>query len=270
MKQILFLAMLLTTISVWGQQDDSTDSTAKSVFSGSINYQSRLHYFGRVDSLKSSGLFPIIGYQFKNGLYAQGTAVFVRNAAQPLNYTGGSIELGYRLETTNFDLQLFGSKFFYKEQGPLVQSALQGQTGLNLSFKTNVVNLNAGADLKFSQQTDVGLTAGIDRLFVMPIKGVEGAALAVMPSATLNAGTQRFITQSASNGNFMGLPLTREKTEAVSRLNILSYEFSIPVVFVWQKLNAYVSPSYVVPQNLVAAEQGAPLFYVTTGLGFRL
>src|SRR5437868_1863104 len=62
--------------------------SAKNEFSASINYQSTLHYFGRVDSLKSSGVFPVIGLKSKIGLYLNSTFIFVQNAATPLSYTG--------------------------------------------------------------------------------------------------------------------------------------------------------------------------------------
>ncbi len=126
------------------------------------------------------------------------------------------------------------------------------------------------ADLKFSDQTDVGVTAGIDHLFVTPIKGWQNSAIAIMPSATLNAGTQNFTTTHTKRNNFLGLPVTEEKTEQVKRFNILAYEFSAPVVLVSGKLNAYVVPSYVIPQNLIVSERGENLFYVTVGAGFRL
>lgn len=251
------------------QQADSVEK--KNEFSGSINYQSRLHYYGRVDSFKSSGLFPILGYQFKNGLYAQGTAVFVRNASQPFDYTGASVEAGYRFpEREHFEGNIYVSKFFYEDQSTLVQSALEAQTGLNLSYKNKFVNLNAGADIKFSEQTDFGATAGLDHLFVTRISGWNKAAIAVMPSATLHAGTQNFTNTYIKKDYFLGVPVTEEKTEQVKQFNILAYEFSAPVVLVAGKLNAYIVPSYVIPQNLILSEKGENMFSVLVGLGFRL
>jgi hypothetical protein len=271
----LFIIMIITLVNatVYAQIDSvRTDSISKKdVFSGSINYQSQLHYFGRIDTFKSSGLFPILGYEFKNGLYAQGTAVFVQSAAQPFDYTGASIEAGYKFpEKKHFEGNIFVSKFFYEDQSSLVQSALQAQTGINLTYKNKYINVNGGADLKFSDQTDIGATAGIDHLFAKKIKSWKNSALAIMPSATIYAGTQNFTTTHTKKNNFLGLPITEEKTEQVKKFNILAYEFSAPVVLVAGKMNAYVVPSYVIPQNLVITEKGANLFYVTVGLGFRL
>lgn len=273
MKKTSYIIAALVFAPLLGFAQDATSDSVqkKNVFTGSVNYQSKLHYFGRVDSFKSSGVFPVLGYELKNGLYAQGTAVFVQNASQSFNYTGASVEVGYKFpESKNFEGNLFISKFFYEDQSTLVQSTLKAQTGLNMSYKNKIVNLNGGFDLKFSDRTDIGATAGVDHLFVTPINGWNKSAIAVMPSATMYAGSQNFTTSTTRNGNFLGVPVTQQKTEEIQKFSILAYEFSAPVVLVVGKFNAYVIPSYVIPQNLIASEKGEKLFYVTTGLGFRL
>jgi hypothetical protein len=267
--------LLVAPLVAFAQVDSTkTDSTAKkkNEFTASINYQSNLHYFGRVDSFRSSGLFPIIGYQFKNGLYAQGTAVFVQNPSTPFTYTGASVEIGYRFpEKKHFEGNVYASKFLYRDKSVLVQSALQAQTGVNLTYKNKIVNVTGGADLKFSDRIDVGATAGINHLFVKKITGWKKSAIAVMPMATINAGTQNFSNTYTEKTNMLGVPVTRQRVEKVEQFSILSYEFSAPVVLVANKFNAYVIPSYVLPQNLISdQEYGQNLFYVTVGFGIRL
>jgi hypothetical protein len=272
MKRILFAAILSMPVIATAQ--DSTTVEKKEVFSGSINYQSKLHYFGRTDSLKSSGLFPLLGYEFKNGLYAQGSAVFVQTKPTPLTYTGASVEVGYKFpESDHFEGNVFATKFFYNKESVLVQSALKAQTGVNLTYKTKIVNINGDADLKFSDKTDVGVTAGLDHLFIYKFENTK-LALAFMPSATLYAGTQNFSNIYIKKTNVLGVPVTQQTTEKVQQFNILAYEFSVPVVLVVGKLNAFVIPSYVMPKNLVSTtsfkEKGENMLYVTAGVGFRL
>ncbi len=276
-KNVYVMAMLLLPLFSIAQKDSTAVERTNTLTAG-LNYQTKLHYFGRTDSLKSSGLFPTIGFELKNGLYANGNFVFVRNAAEPLSYTGTSIEAGYRFpESKNFEGNVFVSKFLYKDQSALVQSALKAQTGINLTYKNKILNLNGGADLKFSDRTDVGVTAGVDHLFIFPLKGIEKSALAFMPSLTANAGTQNFTQTYLKKDNVLGIPVTQQTTEQVQQFNILSYEFSAPVVFVAGKFNASVIPSYVIPQNLIniqsrpdLSERGEKMFYVTFGIGFRL
>ncbi|MCE3282652.1 MAG: hypothetical protein K0Q66_1389 [Chitinophagaceae bacterium] len=284
MKKQFFSAVVMMMPFLGAAQGAVTDSVKtdsvvkKNIFSGSINYQSALHYFGRVDSMKSSGVFPVLGYEFKNGIYAQGTAVFVQNATTPLTYMGASVEAGYKFpEKKHFEGNVFVSKFIYQDQSLLVQSALQAQTGVNLTYKNKYVNVNGGADLKFSDQTDIGVTAGIDHLFVKKINKWKKSAIAAMPSATVYAGTQQFSNTHIQKENVLGIPVTQQRTEEVKQFTILAYEFSAPVVLVVGKLNAYVIPSFVIPQNLIVikdrpdlSERGGNLFYVTVGMGFRL
>lgn len=286
---LLSVMMCLCTIT-FAQTKPTADTTAKAdsiktvkknVFSGSINYVNRLNYYGRVDSLKSSGLFPIIGIDSKIGLYATGTFIFTANSAQPLTYAGTSLEAGYKFpESKHFAGNVFYNQFFYTNTADIVQSAVKAQTGINASYKNKYVNLTGGAELRFSDNTDIGVSGALDHLFIVKLQGIKKSALAFDPTATVNAGTQNFVqTFSKKTGGILGgLPgNNRTETENVNRFSILSYELSMPVVFVVNKFYAALTPAYVLPQNLInvkgnpaASETGSNLFYVTATLGMRL
>lgn len=260
---------------------DSTKAARKNIFTASVNYVNRLNYYGRIDSLKSSGLFPIVGFESKTGLYANGTFIFTQNSAQPLTYAGTSIEGGYKFhETKHFAGNVFYNQFFYTNTADIVQSAVKAQTGINASYKNKYVNFTGGAELRFSDNTDIGLSGALDHLFIIKLAGIKKSALAFNPTATINAGTQKFVqTYSKKTGGLLGnLPgNNRTATENVSRFNVLSYEFSMPVVFVVNRFYAALTPAYVLPENLItvknnpaATETGSNLFYVTATLGMRL
>ncbi len=291
-KKLLVPAMLLSACGLYAQGDkpslkdsalavqDSIKANKKNVFNTSVNYVSRLNYLGRVDSLKSSGLFPIIGIESKMGLYANGTFIFTQNSAQPLTYAGTSIEGGYKFpESKHFSGNIFYTQFLYQQTATIVESALKEQTGVNLTWKNKFVNVTGGGDIKFSGQTDIGVTGAFDHLFIFKLTSIKKAAVAINPTATINAGTQKFEqTYSKRVGGILGLPGTSlTGTENVSQFNVLSYEFTVPVVFVVNKFYAVLTPAYVLPQNLVTvknrpdlSETGNNLFYVTATLGMRL
>ena len=274
-RNLLFMAMLLPAFAY--TQETNSKETKKNEFSASVNYQSALHYFGRTDSLKSSGLFPSIGFQSKTGLYAQGNFIFVQNKSMPVTYTGTTIEAGYRFpESEHFTGNLFYSQFLYKDQSTLVQSALKSQTGLNLAYTNKILNLNGGVDLKFSNQTDMGATLGVDHLFLFT-KGMKNSAIAVNPSAYAYFGTQKFTNTYLEKKSVLGIPVTQQTTSQSTQFNVLSYEVSMPVVLVLGKFNASVTPSYVIPQNLVSvagrpdlSERGKEMLYVTLSVGVKL
>ncbi len=274
-RSMLWLAIVLPILSL--AQEAGEEKKTKNEFSASFNYQSALHFFGRTDSLKSSGLFPMLGMQLKNGLYAQGNFIFVQNSMQSAAYTGATVEAGYRFpQTDHFSGNLFFSRFLYKDESMLVQSALRSQTGVNMSYLNKILNLNVGASLMFSDKTDLNTSLGVDHLFIFT-KGMNHGAIALAPSVTANLGTQKFSNTYLERKNVLGIPVTQQTTENITQFNILSYEIAMPVVFVKGKYNLAITPSYVVPQNLVTvagrpdlSEQGKNMLYVTLSAGIRL
>ncbi len=252
--------------------------SAKNELTASVNYQSKLHYLGRTDSLKSSGLFPVIGLKSKTGFYLNSTFIFIQNAATPLNYTGTILEGGYRFPySKNFSGNIYYDHFLYQDKSVLVQSALKGQAGVNIIYNNKIVNVNVGGDIKFSNgQTDFGLTAGLDKLFLFR-NIINNAVLAVNPSAYIYSGTHTYFKNVKKNN---GLPLLANNSSSIEQakqFTILSYEVSAPMVLVKGKFNAYISPAYVMPQNLVTvnsrpdlSERGSDLFYFSAGVGVRL
>src|ERR1700704_3962619 len=96
-----------------GEAQNIKDS-AKNELNASLNYQSRLHYFGRVDSLKSQGLFPLISLKSKTGLYLNSTFLFIQNPATSFKYTGTILEAGYKFPySKNFSGNIYYDHFLY-------------------------------------------------------------------------------------------------------------------------------------------------------------
>ncbi|MBO9593424.1 MAG: hypothetical protein J7599_10990 [Niabella sp.] len=264
----IILGILLMPVACFGQKD----STRKNEFGAGLNFQTRLHYFGRTDSLQSSALIPNIGYQLKNGLYVQGNFVFIQNKAAATTYAGTTLEGGFRFKPSkHFSGNIFYMQVLYKDNSTLPQSALKSQTGINTAITTPIITFNAGGDLKFSkQQTDIGATLGADHIFVLH-KPSSRVAFAIDPSVYLYAGTQRFTKSYIERTKFLGIPVgQKENIQSYDRFNVLAYEASAPVVAVAGKFFATVIPSYVMPQNLLEGETGKNLFSLTLGVGVKL
>lgn len=263
---LLLMMIIIAPVTLKAQDD----SIRKDEFTASFNYQSKLHYFGRTDSLQSSGMFPSIGYQLKCGLYAQGNFIFVHNNLLPYTYTGSTIEAGYRLpQAIKINGNIFFTKFLYKDNSTLVQSALQYQTGINLSFNNKIININTGVDLKYSNTADLGATAGLDHIFIIKIAN-KPMAFAFDPSVYIYFGTQKFSEAHIKKQNFLGIPMYQKTAVNTTAFNILSYEISAPIVFVAGKFNASLTPAYVMPQHLLTGEIGKEMFYIAAGIGLKL
>jgi hypothetical protein len=242
-------------------QGDSVKSKAQ--FKLGVFYNSNLNYYGRTDSLHSSGVFPIAEFWFNNNLYVNAAPVFVNNVSQRFQYAGTVLTAGYRFDGSKMSGNFYFTKPLYESSAKLVQSALKAQVAGLLTLKNKILNINAGGDVKFSNNTDYGITAGLDHIIRFSLPG--NFILVMDPSAYLYAGTQQFTNTYYKKNNFLFLPGVEEQvTESVKKFNMLSYEFSMPIVLAKGKFQFILIPAYVMPQNLIA-ERGKDMLYVTAG-----
>jgi hypothetical protein len=272
MKRILTLALIFSTSFVFAQTD-STQARQKSQFKLSLNYNSGLNYYGRTDSLKSTAFFPQAELWFTKDVYISAAPVFVHNNVQSMAYAGTVSTLGYLHVTDKWITSLYVLKPFYTKESKLVQSALQAQTGASLTHLSKTLNLTGGLDLKFSDKVDLGATLGLDHIIRKEL--ANNSVLVIDPSFYLYGGTQNFSnTYNKKRSGFLLLPGTTEQvTQSVKQFNLLAYEFSLPVIFSKDKWMVLLTPSYILPQNLVSvpghpelSEQGENTFYTTLSL----
>jgi hypothetical protein len=249
---------------------DSTKKTVVSFLAGPI-YAPVLHYYGRTDSLKSNALLPTVYIQFDSiGLYVSATSVLLSNETQTLVYAGTITEAGYKFgqKLKGFGGSIYGNKFFYNTT-QLPQSALQEQAGTNLYYLYKYINFTASASLAFSNTTDIFTSAGINHTF----KKVKGKNIYLaMPTFIANAGTQNFINASYKAGTLPLIP-PQEVLQNNRRFTLLDYELSVPLVFARKHIYAILTPSYIIPENIVSvpnhpelSEKGSDLFYINIAL----
>jgi len=272
MKKIFILAMACTGFGCYAKaQSDSTDKAIKVKLS--VNYNSHLNYYGRTDSLRSSGFFPLAELWFNEKFYISAAPIFVNNKSASFDYAGTVTTAGYQFlspEKTwlgNF----YVVKPFYESNSQLVQSSLKAQGSFTITNLNKFIDVTAGADVKFSDKVDFGVTGGLDHIFRKQF--ADNSILVVDPSAYVFAGTQQFTRSYYKKNNFLVVPgVGQTVSEEVKTFNILSYEFSMPVIFAKDKFQFFLTPAYVIPQNLVTvhgrpdlSERGKKMFYVTVG-----
>lgn len=261
----LFLFLLLAASFSFAQNSDSTAS--KSQFKISINHNSGLNYFGRTDSLKSKGLFPLAELWFTPKFYVNAAPIFVYNKFQAPAYAGSVATIGYLNVSKKWISNLYLLKPFYTESSELVQSALKAQTGGSFTFLNKLLNISAGGDVKLSDKLDFGAMVGIDHIF--RIENKNKSVLVFDPSLTFNAGTQNFSkTYSRKSGGI--LPREQKVTKDYQEFNLLSIEASLPIIYAKGRMQLIATPAYVVPKNLVniqgrpdLSETGKNMFYTT-------
>lgn len=234
-------------------------------------YLPRLHFYGRTDSLKSSAVAPNILLQLGNGIYLSSTVIFTHNKAKPFSYGATIAGAGYRFgKAKGFAGTISGDLFFYENKG-LIQSAQKGQAGFTLSYLNSILNINSSANTVFSDNNDYFTSLGVDHKFRI-VKGNN--IFVIIPTFTANAGTQNFTNTYYKTRSVNGIPLPPELvTETNKRFQLLSFEASVPVVYVYKNLALSFTPGFVIPQNVkkVAgrpdlSENAKNLFYANAGV----
>lgn len=259
------------SIVLFAQQDSVIKKETS--FKFGLFYNSSLNYYGRTDSLRSSGIFPVAEFWFNKMFYISAAPVFVNNSVSNFQYAGTVATIGYNKKSKNekFLSHIFLTKPVYKDNSQLVQSALKAQLNNSFSWLNKWININAGGDIKYSDKFDYGINGGLDHLFRFEFG--DEFVFVVNPSMSIYAGTQQFTRSYYKKSRFLLFPgIEQEVTEKVSKLNILSYEVSMPIVLAKNKIQLILNPAYVIPENLVTvenrpdiSERGRNMFYVTAG-----
>lgn len=253
---------------------DTPKKTVTTEFKLGIYYNTNLNYYGRVDSLKSSGVFPLAELWFNKSFYINAAPIFVNNKMKSFDYAGSVATIGYRYmaDSKKFGSHIYFVKPFYESNSQLVQSALKAQAVFTLTYYNSFLNLTGGADVKFSNRTDFGTSTGVDHIFKNQLDAKS--VLVFDPSFYAYAGTQRFTETYYQHTGIPGID--QLVTKNTDRFVILSYEVSMPVVLGLGKLQLLAIPAYVFPQNLISvpgrpdlSERGENLFYATLGVKYN-
>jgi hypothetical protein len=270
------LACILTASNLFVYAQTDSSAKEKIQLKISANYNSGLNYYGRTDSLKSSSFFPLAEVWLNSKFYINAAPVFINNKIQSFEYAGTITSIGFQHITDHWVTSINLLKPFYKESTTLPSSVLKLQTSSSLTWLNKVINLTAGVEGRLSERMDLGITAGIDRSFTIPV--MRNSYLLINPSVYAYAGTRQFSKSYTrrKEGLIPGLGGQQERvTENYNELVILSYECSLPLIFLKDKIMVIVTPSYVIPQNLVKDasnpslnEMGENNFYTSIGLKY--
>ncbi len=273
-KIYIFLAFLSTSQLAIAQPevDPNLNKKEKSTVSFTVGstFSSNLHYYGRTDSLKSSALIPNLSLEFGKGFFFNTSFVFINNKTKSFDYTAAIVGAGYKFgESEGLAGNLYADKFFYNNN-QLVQSSQTGQAGFALSWLNNVMDLNGGSSVVFSNNADFFASLGLDHPFRI---GKENTIFVVTPTVTANAGSQNFTHTYLLKRNIFLLPVAdQEFTKTSKQFQLLSYDISVPLELVHDNLSIHITPGYVLPQNVIKvagrpdlSENASSLFYFNIG-----
>ena len=272
MKKVLILSVASVCLGICTRAQTDTTEKSNVQLKLSVNYCTYLNYYGRTDTLRSGGIFPLAELWFDENLYINAAPIFVNNRSSSFKYAGIVTTLGYQFfsDDKKWFGNLYALKPFYESNSQLVQASLKGQGAFTISNINKIIDVTAGADVKFSDKVDFGVTAGLDHIIRKQFS--DNSILVIDPSANLFAGTQQF-TKSNKKTIVLIPPVGQTVSQEVKTFSILSYEFSMPVIFAKGKFQVLLTPAYVIPQNLIVvqgrpdlSETGKETFYATIGV----
>ena len=273
---VLAANFLVFSLASFSQQDSLNTSLRKkpSVKLGIFGV-SKLNYYGRTDSLKSSGFFPILEVWVNKNFYISAAPVFVYNNALSPYYGGTVTTAGVLVRNKKWSSNNYISLPVYRQNSGLVQQRLKLQATAGISRITKVITINGSADIRYSGKLDYTAAAGLDHVFRIQAKDL---VIAIDPTTTVNAGTQQFNATSYKQSGLPLLPPVQQKVEErVRRFSLLSYEFSAPLVVAKGRFQFIIVPAYVIPQNIITvegrpdlSERGENMFYFTAGVKGKL
>jgi len=262
--------VLLRTQMVFAQDSTTTAEKEKTHFVCGVTVNSAMNYYGRVDSLKSKGLYPFVGVNFSNGVYVNVNFVFIHNSLQS-QYAATLAEAGYNFHNkrNSWSGSVSTSRYIYQGNTDLIQSAIKQSVTASITQLNKIVNITLGGDIKFSSQADPGAQAGLDH--IIKFTRVFGKGVIVLdPSVFVYAGTQHFTQSYLQQQHFLLFPAGEEVVTKDSReFSILSYEGSLPMILAYKKFSFILSPAYVLPQHVLTGSASA-LFYTTATVKFTL
>src|SRR5215510_12522282 len=134
----IFTLFFATTIQA--QSDSVSSEKGKTQFKLGVFYNSGLNYYGRTDSLRSSGVFPLAELWFTKNFYINAAPVFINNETISMQYAGTVTTIGYQFnEDDKLSGHIYFVKPFYKDNSQLVQSALKAQVAFTLTKPTKII-----------------------------------------------------------------------------------------------------------------------------------
>ena len=261
MNTILFAKLFAAGISLAAPVKDTSGGVDTAVtgewahLNIGLTYNSTMNYYGRTDSLKSSGIYPFIGISLKGGLYANATFIFIQNSQQRA-YAATVLEGGYNFDSKNghWAGNLSATKYYYQENTDLVQSVIKGTAAASLTNLNKIINVTVEADVRFSAKVDEGLQGALDHTIRFRRLLSTADVLVIDPTGTVYTGTQHFTQTFLEQQKFLFLPAGEEALSKSSQeFSVLAYEASLPIVYGYKGLNLILDPAYILPQHVLNA-----------------
>lgn len=288
MKRLLTIGSFLIGSLVWAQPNTiySDSAITTSEFKIGIRYTSDYVYMGRTDSMAAPYFIPSLAYHHKSGFFVRGYLSYL--AAKDQNridlygfeggyeYTGEKILLGASL-----------SQYIFSDASYVVQAEMNTYANVYAGYDLDAFMVFADVGLGLSDQADVFATVDVSRTFYTLKNN-----LLIMPSFTLQAGTQKYYDQyyqnrspqsgfgrnGGRNGSGSSEPTRNVSMLEASQFQVLNYEAGLQLTYKVNRLRFFVignwafpvNPATIVVEDQTEREELHSTFYITTGVRFSI
>ncbi len=244
---ILLILLFNNSVTAQETKDDSKKLDKKSsYFKIATSYLTNAVYNGRKDSVVLPYLTPSLGYFDESGFYISGSLSYLSSSAVS-RIDLFSLTTGYDFNVSDkVNGGIYASKDFYTSSSSAVRSESKGSLGGYVSYDPGVITLNGGINLMFSSKTDVSINGSLAHSFSL---GDEGNAWSIIPTLTVNVGTQNYYQDYLKNKAKKKNGSTGLVQVQQNKFGVLDYELSLPIAYDAKKWGLYLTPTYAIPQN---------------------
>ncbi len=237
---IVGLSSIVNGVSAFGQEAKHNQFTI------GAQYQNRMQYLGRTDSLTIPLIVPNARFSTKGGLFLEGEGYFNLNDHK---VDGGYVAAGYEFDKGDWNGGAAVSKYFFDTQSRLIKSAISTSIGGYLSYNAKVVTLNVEPNFSFGDgNTDFVLGAGLTKE-ISADHVFKSGSFSMTPSAYVWFGTQSFAESHYTKHRGKGAPTTTT-SENFKTFQPMSLEFSLPVKLGLSKhVQLLATPLLAIPEN---------------------
>jgi len=243
MKLPFLLILLVINVKVFAQDSD-TVSSEKSKYDFVIvsgKYNNAFTFFGRDFGQSIPFVSTDVMYYFHSGFYINASGFKFIDTELPIQ---SSLSVGYRRDLSkNTDLNVSYSQFLVTENSSVagIQNLglLQTTFGLDWNYLYSTIQVQG----LFSDRPDLFLSSQHSRFFQFDQKLFRSITVSFEPKFTLTAGSSRFYNLGAYP------EMEASDIKKLEKINILSWDFMLPVSFEYKSFEMEVFSRYVAPLN---------------------
>ena len=290
MKKIGFsIAFLIAVIAMrfesFAQEKTVTDTIVSNSASNKsyalvgMTYNSDIVFLGRKNPIKSPYISASAGYYHKSGLFINGIISYLATAERKRIdlFTASG---GYDYNKNNLTAGVSATGYVFNSKSYTVKSALAGNLNIYADYDFDLLEVYLGGTVYLSNQSDFIFNATVSHNFY-----ADNDNLKISPAFSLYGGTQNYYSNYNNNLQF-GRHMINNGSPASTGtgmmgggfFNILNYEFSVPVRYMFKRFQFVLLPVYAIPVNATTInnnqntykEDLANNFFWSLGVNFKI